>query len=996
MKYILTFILFITNISAQVFNLVPIVGGTYTQGDSFVEGSSWEVPIRSTTVSSYSIGEYEVTTSQAVQILQYAYSGGYITVSDGKVYLYGTTTLLLDLSQVASQITFSSGTFSIRSGRGNHPITWITWYGSVALCNWASEIDSLQPVYNLTTWTWDISKNGYRLPTEAEWEYAARAGTSGSRFTSGNVANHSLFNYQSKDGLPYDEHSNIGYNPLYSEDVLKSAPVGSFSANAFGVYEMSGNVYEIVWDYYVRYSSTAVVNPVGPTSGTTVVWRGGSWKTSAANIRNSHRYRGEDRSGDAFDVGFRVAQGSFGSVSTPSNKFWYVSKTGNDSNIGSEAAPFLTIKKAAAMTVAGDTVIIGDGDYDEMVRELSAGTASAPITYQAANKHKASLRSFRISAPYVNLDGLWFTKYSNADPLNTWNAAVRLEPAGSGSTIENCLYTGYPYVLAHDFQFDASQNKIISPSSNFLAAGFVPGSQVYLGASGATYNSVPVYFVNHDTEWTVSSVEAQSMTLSGGVMQPDTGTNYWSFVRAGASHDGNPALLMVKSGGLAANNVTFRGNKIVDWPAHAIEIYGSGCVVEDNYIEDLKSFRFIQINGSNHVIQRNIIKNCTNVLHYSEADMDTIDHPAGTGWYDYQVGMIVAWNTVGQSNDNVLFHQNWIENMENQMGRADSLTIGQAGTGENITYSNNVFIGVSSQFNGGRPGMKWLNNTFYQCVGISQGAGATHVLAIGAREDDVPQTGYQLLNNMFVACGPKGIGTTETRGFYAIANWVIDPVKNYNFVTSDEVTGYLAKTNFTETNGITGGDPVFVSEIDFDGQDDIPFTADDGLRVKANSPAAILGGGALGIKPVISGEPQAHFRITSPTGWFEGLGEAYDPTWITKLPTQRADGARPWQNPVSIGEAPVTATFSADKSISGVGGAITSAAITAYNWNFGDGGTATGQTPSHTFTSGGDFIVTLTVTNSEGNSDTYKRIYRVTGTVIGQVPPSAPTNLRLR
>jgi PKD repeat protein len=99
---------------------------------------------------------------------------------------------------------------------------------------------------------------------------------------------------------------------------------------------------------------------------------------------------------------------------------------------------------------------------------------------------------------------------------------------------------------------------------------------------------------------------------------------------------------------------------------------------------------------------------------------------------------------------------------------------------------------------------------------------------------------------------------------------------------------------------------------------------------------------------------------------------------------------------VLIGEAPVAATFSADQSISGVAGATTPAAITNYAWTFGDGGTGTGQAPSHTFTSGGDKTVTLTVTNSDGNTNSYSRVYRVAGTVTGEVPPSAPTNLRLR
>jgi len=993
MKYIVLFLLTAAMAFGQSFGLVSIAGGTFTQGDSFGEGASWELPQRQVTLSNFQIGAYEVTNAEAITVLQYAFDEGYITVVDQNVLIAATSLQIMRLSQAGAEVQFSGGTFSVRSGRGNHPVTWINWYGCVAFCNWASEIDGLQPAYNLSTWTWDTSKNGYRLPTEAEWEYAARAGAAGQRFPAGNSVGHSTHNYQSKDGLDYDTEDNTGYHPTYSSDILKSAPVGTFSANAFGLYEMAGNVYEIVWDRYVRYTSGAATNPTGPSEGSLSVWRGGSWKTSAANLRNAHRYRGVGPAGDAFDVGFRVAKGTLGTTTVSDAGVFYVAVTGNDSNPGTFASPWRTITKASNTLQAGQTVIIGDGDYNEHVQETTDGTAGAPITYQAANQHGATLRAFRIRGFHIVLDGLRFSGYSNVG--NTWNSAVRCENDSDFAVIENCLFTGYPYVLAHDFRFDHAQNRIISESSNFLAAGFVPGSKVYLGASGATYGGVPLYYNNHDTKWTVSTVEQTSMTLTGGTMVPDSGTNYWAYIRAGADHMGNPCVLSVSTSSVTSDSITVRNNRVDDWTAQTFVLTGHNHLIEDNHITRNGSFRWLNINGGGHIIRRNVIRDCPNVLRYSQADMATIEHPEGTGWYDYRSSMFIFNTRVGDNNNNILFQNNWMESIDNQLGRVDSLGNTQAGEAINITFDENVFIGVTQAFNAGRPGMKWLNNTFYKCIGYNSQDPA-HPLQTGARESDVSQTGYEILRNIFAACGPKGISVTPTRGFYSFAAWVVSPVANYNLITSEEVTGYLAKTNLTEANGVTGVDPIFVDEFDPDGPDDIPFTADDGLRVIANSAAASLNAGALGVRPVVSGQPQASFRIAAPTGWFEGTGEAYDPTWLSKLPTQRGTVARPWDVPVAIGTAPVAATFSAANSISGVGGAITNAAITNYAWNFGDGGTGTGQNPNHTFTSGGDFTVTLTVTNSAGGTHTTRRVYRVYGDSVGQVPPSAPTGLRLR
>jgi PKD domain/Protein of unknown function (DUF1565) len=661
---------------------------------------------------------------------------------------------------------------------------------------------------------------------------------------------------------------------------------------------------------------------------------------------------------------------------------YHVSKAGNDANAGTLQQPWLTIGKAASKTLAGDTVIIADGDYDEHVHETSPGEVDNYIVYRAANRGKVSLRAFRLSAPCIKLDGFKLSRYSGAG--NTWGAAVRVEAAADKAIVTNCEIVDLPAVTANDFRFIASERRVVSQSSDFVAAGFVPGSKVYLGASGAQVNGVPLYFANHDTEWAVQSVERTSLVLTAGNSEflTDTGRDYWAFVRAGVSASGFAAIAAIRSSTDQPEDVQILNNRVSNWAGHAFDIKGNRFRIEGNQMDNLRSFRFLTFSGNEHIIRRNVIRNCANVLHYSSAEMETLIHPAGTGWYDYQVGMLSGFTSSDGKNQNVLIEENWFENIENQIGRVDDEMDQTFG----ITYNKNVFIGLSAHFSGGRDGMKWTNNTFFRCTWMY----AAHTLSVGGRPP--VQTGYEVSGNLFIACGPPGASETLTRGFYSISSNAVNPVVNNNVVASEEVTGFAAKTTFSEPNGVNGGDPVFYSSSDFLGPDQQAFTADDGLQVLPNSPAARLGGGALGVYKVVSGKPVAHFRLTSPQGWFEPTGDDYDLQWLSKLPTQRGKLERPFDTVPRIGDAPLAVSFDASKSLSGVNGGTTTAGIVKYEWDFGDGKppkVTTVPTVSYVFNSVGNHTVTLTVTNSVGNSHTYRNPYRVTGKA-----PAAPKNVR--
>jgi formylglycine-generating enzyme len=296
-------------------DMVPIPAGTFQMGDSFSEAYSDERPVHTVTLSSFYTSKYEITNGQYCEFLNSALSQGLITVSGGVVYKAGSGTSYpyCDTStfDCFSQIAYSGGAFSVptKGGRSmsNDPMVDVSWYGAVAYCNWRSQQEGRQLCYNLSTWTCDFGKNGYHLPTEAQWEYAARGGLSGKRFPWGNTITHSQANYYSDSSYSYDISPTRGDHPTWCDGIWPyTSPAGSFPLNGYGLYDMAGNVWEWCNDWHGGYSSSSQTSPTGPTSGTYRVLRGGSWYLGADGCRVAYRgllrpdYRG-------YIGGFRVS-----------------------------------------------------------------------------------------------------------------------------------------------------------------------------------------------------------------------------------------------------------------------------------------------------------------------------------------------------------------------------------------------------------------------------------------------------------------------------------------------------------------------------------------------------------------------------------------------------------------------------------------------------------------------------------------------------------------
>lgn len=252
--------------------MILVPAGTFEMGDTDYVGEKDEYPVRTVSVPAFYISVYELTFTEY---------------------------------DIFCKETWGNLPEDYGWGRELRPVINVSWYDAIAYCNWRSKKEGLEPCYTIDRTKKDVQNlnilddqrwvvscnfkaNGYRLPTEAEWEYAARG--------AGNALQRNRANVDT-----------IGW--FIGNAITKTRAVGNKRPNSIGIYDMSGNVWEWCWDWYAAtYVGLETNHPKGPDSGIMRIARGGSWEDAPQELRVANRQGFTPSLRNYRNIGFRLVR----------------------------------------------------------------------------------------------------------------------------------------------------------------------------------------------------------------------------------------------------------------------------------------------------------------------------------------------------------------------------------------------------------------------------------------------------------------------------------------------------------------------------------------------------------------------------------------------------------------------------------------------------------------------------------------------------------------
>jgi len=280
-------------VSAQTTpEMVKVDGGTYKMGNAG-KGDADEKPVHAVTVNTFYISKYELTVKEYKQFINDRSVSDFSTKREHAMPAAPDSIWMREHPDTKKYYPLPSVTWW--GWQDNFPMHHITWFDAVAYCNWLSAKEGLQKCYSEDedgAVVLDLSKNGYRLPTEAEWEFAARGG-------------------KASKGTSFSGSESPETVCWYDDTSLLKGPqkVGSKDANELGIYDMSGNVWEWCSDYYQKdfYAKSPAANPFNASVTSYRVLRGGSWHYQVDHATVTSR-DGPEPAFTNYNYGMRLAR----------------------------------------------------------------------------------------------------------------------------------------------------------------------------------------------------------------------------------------------------------------------------------------------------------------------------------------------------------------------------------------------------------------------------------------------------------------------------------------------------------------------------------------------------------------------------------------------------------------------------------------------------------------------------------------------------------------